>query len=194
VIYFESLSDILSIAVTASVALGGAIWGYRTYRQRRSIFPKANLSQKVKAIRLTDDKVCLHISTRIQNRGDVLISIRSATNTVYQILPLDSSIQEELGGQGKLYDNISKEINWPKLDSRKVDWGNNYIEIEPGEEDTVHFDLLIPASIELIDVYTYFQNVAKRGRDIGWETQGFHDLTDCYQEEVNKECRKRNGK
>lgn len=173
--YFDSLSDILSIVITALIAIGGAVWGLRIYIQRRQGFPKANLSQKVKAIKLTDDKICIHTSTRIRNVGDVMICIESATNMVLQILPLDSSIEQNLEDEEKLYDDEKKEIRWTGY-NKEVTWKKDEgIEIEPGEEEQVDFDLLIPANIELIQVYTYFQNLKKK-RDIGWEAKEYYDV------------------
>lgn len=173
-------ADILSIIASIFLGMGvigGAIWTYYIYNQRRGRLPKANLSQEVQAIRLTNDKICIHISIRIQNKGDVMISIYSATNIVYKILPLDFLIQRGLEGQGELYDALKKEICWPALDSKDIDWKQKPLEIEPGEDDTSHFDLVIPADIELIQVYTYFRNVKKRGRDIGWHTEQIYDVS-----------------
>jgi len=177
----ETWADILSIVGSIFLGLGvigGVIWTIYTYKQRRGKFPKANLSQKVQAIKLTDDKVCIHTSVRIQNIGDVVLSLCAATNIVHRIRPLDVLIRKGLEGQGKLYDDLTKEIRWTALDSKEVDWGQKQIEIEPGEEDTVHFDSVIPADIEVVQVYTYFQNVKKRGRDIGWHTEQFYDVSE----------------
>lgn len=177
----ETWADILSIVAGVILGLGvigGGIWRIYIHKQRRGKFPKANLSQKVQAIKLTDDKVCIHTSVRIQNIGDVMLSLCLATNIVHQIRPLDDLILKGLEGQEKLYDDLSKEIRWTALDSKVVDWGQKQIEIEPGEEDTVHFDSVIPAGIEVVQVYTYFQNVRKRGRDIGWHTEQFYDVSE----------------
>jgi len=175
----ETWADISSIVAGVILGLGvigGGIWRIYIHKQQRGKYAKANLSQKVQAIKLTDDKACIHTSVRIQNIGGVMLSLCSATNIVHQIRPLDDLIVKGLEGQEQLYDDLSKEIRWPALDSKVVDWGEKPIEIEPGEEDTVDFDLVIPAGIEVVQVYTYFQNVKKRGRDIGWYTEQFYNV------------------
>ncbi len=175
----ESLADIFSIATTAILVLaviGGGIWRGYIYWKRRERLPKAKLSQEVEAIRLTNDKICIYTYTRIENTGDVMISIRSAINTVYQILPLDDSIEKALKGEvEKLYGDKGTEIKWPGY-YRKPEWGKGEFEIEPGEDDAVPFDLIIPANIQRIRVYTHFRNIAKRGRPIGWHIQGSYDV------------------
>jgi hypothetical protein len=188
---FESLADVLSIVITASAAVGGAIWAIYKLRKRRAHWPKANVSQEVQAVRLTDDEICIHTCARIQNIGDVMISICSAKNIAYQIRPLPASIQAGLKGQEvKFYDELNKEINWPELDIKEVTWKPHDFEVEPGEADTVHFDLIIPSDIEVIQIYTYFQNVKKRGRDRGWPTERFYDVPKLLSGGA-RECRER---
>ena len=174
----ETWADILSIIASILLGLGvigGVIWTIYTWRQRRAKYLKANLSQEVRAIRLTDDKICIHTSVEIKNIGEVILSLCSAENTAYQIQPLGDSVKGALGGQGKLYDDVDKEIDWPALDTKEVKWGQN-VEIEPDETDAVSFDSVIPSHIEVVQVYTYFQNVVKRGRDIGWPASQFYDI------------------
>ncbi len=175
----EAWADIFSIVAGIVVGLSviaGGYWTFRIYRRERQALPRANLSQKVQAIRLTDDKVCVHTAVRIQNIGHVMMSIHSAENRISQIRPLGGSIQERLRGELKLYDELGKEIEWPVIDQRKVTWKDAPVEIEPGEEDTIHFDLIIPSDVEAIQVYTYFKNVTKRKHEIGWSSLDFHEV------------------
>ena len=55
----EDWADILSIVTGIVIILGavvGGLWTTWIYRRERRAFPRANLSQKVQAIKLTDDK------------------------------------------------------------------------------------------------------------------------------------------
>jgi hypothetical protein len=106
----ETWADILSIIASiflGSGVIGGLIWTIYTWRQRRAKFPKANLSQEIRAIRLTDDKICIHISVEIKNIGEVMLSLCSAKNIVHQIQPLGASLQRALDGQGNLYNGLN---------------------------------------------------------------------------------------
>ena len=171
--------DILSIIASIFIGLGiigSGIWTIRSYMRERRKFPKANLSHKVQAIKLTDDKVCIHTFVRIQNIGDVMLSICSAKNIIYQIRPLHGCIQERLKDGIGLYDELGKEIEWPIIGRSEVKWAEHQFEIEPGEEDTVDFDLIVPSDVEVIQVYTYFANVAKRKHEIGWSSLDFYEV------------------
>jgi len=187
----ETWADILSIISGIIVSLGAVvavIWAIYKDRKRRARVPKVNLSQEVRAIRLTDDKICIHTSVEIKNIGEVILFLCSAKNIAYQIRPLGDSVKRALGGQENLYNGLDKEIDWPILDRKEVKWDQN-IEIEPGEEDTVSFDLVIPSNIEVVQVYTHFPNVAKRGR-VGWPVSQFYDISELLSG-GEKECREK---
>ncbi len=171
----DILSIITSIFIVLAIVVGG-IWRLQIYRRERRKSPKANFSHKVQAIKLTDDKVCIHTSGRIQNIGNVMLSICSAKNTIYQIRPLNGCIQERLKDGIGLYDELGKEIKWPLIGHSEVEWSEHLFEIEPGEEDTVEFDFIVPSDVEVIQVYTYFANVAKRKPEIGWHSLDFYEV------------------
>ncbi len=50
------------------------------------------------------------------------------------------------------------------------------LEIEPGEESTFFFDFVIDGRYETIVAYTYVENQAKRGTDIGWDVTSVYDI------------------
>lgn len=50
------------------------------------------------------------------------------------------------------------------------------LEIEPGESDHVYFDCIINSEPEVIEVYSYFKNIKKHWRDIGWPLTTVYDL------------------
>ena len=180
----EHWGDILSLVGTIAISLGviaGGVWTYIIYRRERRKFPKANLSHKVRAVQLTDDKVCVHTSVTIKSVGDVMLEIRSAHNVVYQIQPLDDQMQQRLRSGGKLYDEVGKEIAWTEIGRRDLDITGTPLEIEPGEEDTIHFDVIICSDAKVVQVYTYFENVVKRKREIGWPISDFFKVAEIAQ-------------
>ena len=175
----ESWVDIFSIIASAVIVLGvivGGIWKIVAYVQERRRFPKANLSHKVQAIKLTDKKVCIHTSIRIQNIGNVMLHFESAKHTIYQILPPLDYMQERFESKEYLYDDQGREVNWTIVAEKEFEFAQHPLEIEPGEEDAINFDLLIPSDVEVIQVYTYFKNVKKRKREIGWSVSGIYNV------------------
>jgi len=175
----EGWADILSVIASIFICLGvigGAIWKYRTYLRERQKFPKATLSQTVVAIRLTDDKVCIHTSVTILNIGKVMLALSSATHNIYQVQPIDNRLLERLKDTEEVYDAQNKEIQWPVLDNKQIDVSKQPWEIEIGENDTIDFDSIIPSCVETINVYTYFANSVKP--DLGWPISGLYKVAE----------------
>jgi hypothetical protein len=159
-------TDILTSISSVIVIIGSAFWSYKMYRQKRCRFPKASLTQEIQKIKLTDDKICIHTCITIKNIGDVLLSIDSVKHHIYQVLPLTKEMSGKVENGQNLYDEKGKEIDWPIIDHREISVGQ--FEIEPGENDVIQFDSLIPSNVQVIQVYTYLKNVTKRNKEIGW--------------------------
>jgi hypothetical protein len=61
------------------------------------------------------------------------------------------------------------EVLWPELGVRKPTWADKDLEIEPGENDEVAADFVIPNDAKTIEVYSYFENAQKKQeRPVGW--------------------------
>jgi len=108
-----------------------------------------------------------------------MLSLSSAEHTICQVQPIDDWLQERLKDGKDIYDAQRKEIQWPAIDNKKIDTSEHPWEIEAGEDDTYHFDLIIPSYVEAIQVYTYFANVEKIG--LGWSVLGFYKVAEILQ-------------
>jgi hypothetical protein len=65
---------------------------------------------------------------------------------------------------------------WPCLVDRECNWSKECREVEPGEIDEFHFDFVIPAHVQLVEIYSYIRNVKKQDREIGWNTTTVYSL------------------
>jgi hypothetical protein len=70
----------------------------------------------------------------------------------------------------------STEYLWPSLGERRTNWEASPRELEPGEVEEIHYDFAIDSEAETIEVYSYFKNSEKRGREIGWSLTTLCDL------------------
>jgi hypothetical protein len=172
----KTCSELIVNLITGIAIIVGGAWTYMLFVKERIRFPKATLSQEIQAVRLNNSKLCIHSVVNIKNIGKVVLSIQSAKHIIYQIKPLPGLIKENIDHKEIIYDEFNKEINWPVLDKRSPSWKEKVFEVEPGEEDTVHFDSLIPSEVEIINVYTYFENITKHGREIGWHTSSIYNV------------------
>jgi hypothetical protein len=68
------------------------------------------------------------------------------------------------------------EYQWPEIDSKESSWVEKQFEIEPGESDSIHYDFIINANLQTVQLYSYCKNEKKLDRDIGWSHTTFYDL------------------
>ena len=159
--YFNSIDwnvtkNFASVLQSYGILLGlfvGGYWTYRLYRQYRQKYPRVNLSHKIFYTKLPNNKIYLQVKVIIANVGNVLINLESGFTRITQILPLVEEI-----------DNSRREIEWPMLYQKEITIEKKNCEIEPGESDEICFDFLINPDVELINIYSHFNNVKKKSR------------------------------
>ncbi|MCD4674576.1 MAG: hypothetical protein K8S18_01080 [Desulfobacula sp.] len=172
----KNLIDIIESIVTIIAILAGGIWSYRLFIKKRLKYPRANISNQVFHRCLSEDKVLLHVVTTISNTGDVLISIISGITWIQQMTPLHTNVIDSIKIginpvlQGKT------EIDWPLLEEQKFEWKKGKFEIEPGENDQIHYDFILDSYVETVKIYSFYKNVMKHGRELGWSVTTIYDL------------------
>lgn len=145
---------------------------------RRGEFPRANITHKIIDRRIEDDKIFLRVDVSIANVGDVLLQIEHGIVRVNQILPVPEDLLEAINASGGTDDFNDSETKWPNLVACEQDWIIEMFEIEPTETDEVNYDFVVPFGVKTVEVYTYFRNVKKRPREIGWGHTSIHEIAD----------------
>jgi len=166
------VKDILTIIAI----IVGAIWTYLLFIKKRQKYPRANISHNVKHVPLVDDQILLYVNVTLTNIGEVLLSLASADVRVNRVLPLSDELSETIGRGEDPVKEGEIEVEWPMIHDRPRKWKEGEFEIEPGESDHLHFEFLLESDIEVVVLYTYFINVKKRERDIGWNLTTVYDL------------------
>lgn len=177
---FKLWTESIEALMTVAAIIVAGIWTYRLYVKKRIRFPKAVISQEINAFPLNEDKACVHRIINIKNIGEVILSIKSVVCLIYQLSPLQDPFREEIEGNQPPYDELKKELKWPVLEDRSISWQPGEFEIEPGEEDTIHIDSIIPGGVEIISIYTYCKNLKKHRRELGWQTYGIYRVKDLF--------------
>lgn len=172
----EPLFTILkNFAAAIAIVVGGA-WTYMLFVKKRQKYPRANVIHNITHKPLSDKKVLLHIKVLVTNIGDVLLSLILLETRISLILPLPTSLEEDIDkGTVPIVDERA-EIDWPEIDAKGLKWDKNMCEIEPGEKDEYVFDFIIDSSIKTISIYSYVENVKKKERDIGWPVTTIYEL------------------
>jgi hypothetical protein len=174
--FIKDIAEVLqAIATVIALMLGGA-WSYMLFVKKRQKFPRANITHKIFHKPISTDKVLLNVTAEISNTGDVLLSLLSGTTRVQQVLPLSPEILKTINEGKNPIPEKEREVKWPLIDEKESDLKKEKIEIEPGEKDQIVYDFIIDDDIETVVVYSYFANIRKRSRDIGWDLTTVYDL------------------
>jgi hypothetical protein len=163
-----------AVAAVFALIVGG-IWTYLLFVRNRLGKPSAKVSHQVTTRDMGECGQLVHVGILVQNQSTVLIKIREGEVRLIPVLPLPTDIVAGLREhQCPLAEGM--EIDWPVRETRHFDWRQAPREIEPRESDTFYFDFVVDQPLSTFEVYSYFKNVSKRRREIGWNTTSIHDV------------------
>ncbi len=159
-----------SIFTVAAVIIGG-VWTYWLFVKKRQKYPSAKIEHQISHRPIANGKVLLSVNAVISNSGNVLLSLEKGKIRVSQVLP----------PQDELLDILTRKkgtqvTNWHLLSPLVNPIGQETLEIEPSESQQFLVHYVIDADIQTILVYTYFRNVEKPKRNIGWTLTTIYDL------------------
>lgn len=161
--------------VTAIGIIVGGYWSYMLFVKQRQKYPRAVITHKIIHKSISDGKVLLNVCATISNIGGVLLSLDHIQTRVQQIRPLHPDILEKIQ-QGVPTEKDESEIHWPYLATRESNLNVNDYEVEPKEDDKFYYDFVLDSNVQTVEVYSYIRNVAKGGREIGWNLTTIYDL------------------
>jgi hypothetical protein len=168
----DALDAVQAAVTTLAVIIGGG-WALLHFSLKREQYPKAKLKHRFTLSPYDDVSRVLRIELKLENVGDTLVEVRAATNRLQQVYP---RAQVAKGAFVAAPSKNSPEIPWPMLGEREYAYAKGDWEAEPKESDAMLFDYVIPTSVELVVVYSYVENAAKRHRwliwkekEIGWQ-------------------------
>jgi hypothetical protein len=168
--WWKELADALQATATTLGILIGAGWGLWLFYHRRERYPHINVDHQVSHWRI-GEYILIHVVVRITNVGVAIVRFRSAKAWAERLVPPPDHVAAAISRNEDPVADGASEISWELAADviRTCDWSNAPREIEPGEKDEYIFDFVVPREVELIQVYSHFRNLAKRG-DIGWNT------------------------
>jgi hypothetical protein len=175
-----------AILTMVAIIIGG-FWTYSLFIRHRQKFPRAKIVHEVTDHKLPNNKVLLHSKIIIQNIGEVLISLVSGEVRILQMLPLPNAIAHEVELGIDPVISGRTEIDWPQLCSKGFDFHSDDIcEIEPGETEEIICDFIIDNDISSIQMYSFFYNVQKTKKKIGWGLTTIHHISGGVYDQGNK--------
>jgi hypothetical protein len=163
----------LQSSLTIIGIVAGAVW----FLRRRQRFPRANVTHDVRHWSV-EDKTILHTVVRVENLGEVMLCLKGVSIRAQQLLPTPDAPLNALLSNFDPVKPGETEVLWPSICERSCDWSQSRHEVEPGETEEIHFDMVLPGNVRAVEVYTYIKNHVKRGKDIGWGTNTFYAISE----------------
>ncbi len=177
------VSDVVSNVVTIAGVLIGTGWAYWAFLRERTRWPKANLELVMSHRELTADETLINVKVKVHNAGRGLMKLTKMRVDVRQVLPLADRPAEKLQA-GKLIKKGVWKADWLTLEGGQniTVWESEQNperrpEIEPGENDELRSDFVVPSTWETVFIYVYLTNAARKGQNLGWTVTSYYDLT-----------------
>lgn len=172
----KDFADIVHSFFTVVGIVVGGIWTYMLFIKKRQRYPRAKTTHTITHKPLGHNLVLLHVAINISNPGEVLLRLVSGFTRVQQLLPPPPEFIAAIKKGEDPVRQKDTEYPWPLVGERTWDWEKQPHEVEPGEDEEVHCDFVIPDTLRALEIYTYVKNEAKPSREIGWNLTTIYDL------------------
>ncbi len=163
-----------SLATIAAIVVGG-IWTYFLFVRQRLTYPKAAVSHKVDCS-LDSDILHVRVDVAIRNVGTTVVCLEGIDIWIQLVQPFPDHILTALADGTPVVRENEMDVDWPIIAKQDHKWARGSYEVEPGEEQVLNFDFMIPGGPEMIQVYSYIGNSAKPRAAIGWRTSSLHRI------------------
>jgi hypothetical protein len=170
-ISLNNLSKALDILQSFLTILGIACAAWWFFVQAESA-PKLNIKHTLTHKRIHNDWVWIYATTTLTNQGKTPVYCHHSKAWVQKILPLDEKFQHQITENHRLTSDKGR-IEWPVIGD--IYDSNLDVQIDPGAEQTINFEFLVPSYIEVIRFYTGFP---EDGSEHGWSLASVYDLKD----------------
>lgn len=160
-LYFYPLIDwpatfqsIQNIAQTLAFAAAG-YWTYRLFVRHRMDHIKAEITQEIIPIQLTDQHRLLRVVVQIQNSGNVELCPTAGEISIHKISPMDKKLLEGFLSEVTNIESQKPEESWPTEQTCTLDFkGDDDLTLEPNEIERYSRDFILPTTTEVVQVHS----------------------------------------
>lgn len=158
------LLQAIESTLTSLAFVVGGVWAVGQYQQRREALPKARLTQHATTLVLDATQRLLRVELTIENCGATVLTLDRGLLRVKQLAPLVGALP------GPMLAPFERERDWPIV-YESASW--TPLVIEPGESDTIAYDVVLPPSVAAVSLYSHIEN-ARQTRlratyPVGWQ-------------------------
>jgi hypothetical protein len=165
--------DIIQSVATVIALIVGGIWTYHLFVQQRQEQPRLKIEHRLSQRKMANGETLLSVDEMLSNPGTTLVALHSSDTRIIQLLPLPPGItKEDLASQRELPDVIGKPDKWPVLrNTQRLDVNRV---LEPGEEDQLHAEFVLPPQIQVVCVASHVEN--PNNPKLGWQRITIYDI------------------
>jgi len=165
--WWKTLGEIIQSFLTAIAIVAAGAWTYMIFIRNRLVFPRLELSVLPHPVSISGGWI-VHVAVGLFNSGSVVIRIREAELRLRTVIPLPDDVQKAVNDGFDPVPVGQTEVKWPMLAGREWKFDSKPVEIEPGENDTLHADFFIPENVKVVEFYAFVENAKKRSKGLGW--------------------------
>ena len=200
-----SLPVIRDILAILAIVVGGT-WTLWKFVRERQHYVSANVELGVEHKVTTNGRTLVRVTLHIRNIGRIIMRLDKALVYLQHLEPWDEESLKSLENlDTEIRDEMSPvaEADWAQVDNgaRVIHFSTGQKDIEPGEEDEIPFEFLVPQDTRLMLVYAYIRNSSRRGywnlektngtstlawksQELGWSRTMYYSMPEEGTEEV----------
>ena len=168
----RDIATIVQSVFTVVAFIAAGVWTYWLFVRRRQRYPSAKIEHQISHRPITNGKVLLSVNAIVSNSSSVLLSLNEGNIQINQMLPPKDELLDILNTK-----KGTQVTNWHLLSPLVNPIRQRYeYQLEPGESQQFLLHYVIDADIQTILVYTYFRNVERPRRNLGWTLTTIYDL------------------
>lgn len=168
----KDFGELLQKYGAAAAIVAGAVWALYQYDESRYKWPRLVGKQSAEFIPFDDEHLICRVWVELENKGNTLVVLTKATMNVRQVLPIEGIEKDSEHCTLKL-ERLDGRWIWPcGVPLVLTEPGTFDVHVEPGEQDRIAFDVMIPTEWELIEVCTFLENRDEKLR--GWKSITLH--------------------
>jgi hypothetical protein len=158
-----------AIVTIIGVVVAGT-WTYWLFVRRRQVFPRATLVQRIFSRSASDGYILISVDVEVVNRGDVVLRLVSGRTYLHQLVPLPANVLAKVSTRSSelVHDPVVTGWTLMGLAVEQAGKGQYLAELEPNESVPFHYDFVVNSSVQVVSVFSHFDNEAKRKRRLGW--------------------------
>lgn len=149
---FKDKVDVVSSIVGTLAILVGAWWTWLLFVRQRQGHMKAVVAHATDAHVLDGNNRRIRVDIKVKNVGSVALRPAKVRTSIQQVMPLAPELAAKLAAGQPILEE--EEIPWPVLAVHDRSLADEDLVIEPGEEEHLYCDFVIPGKVALAELHT----------------------------------------